>query len=311
MHYTGTIWRPPYEAGSLLLEATAGCTHHRCRFCTLYDDLPFHFRLAAPQTMEADLREAQICQYDPWLRLERKLQGIDEGPEYKRVFLTGANPFVLSFRRLMQIADLIHRHLPSARTIGCFARVTDMTGKTDAQLQALRDAGFTGLTIGIESGDDETLLYMRKGYIGEDIVRECRRLEDAGIAYSFFVLAGIAGAGRGQDNAVKTAAVCNYLHPWLVGPNMLTVYPESDLYEEMRAGRWQEAGELEKYQEIRTLVERLEISTEFAAMGASNMFELQASLPKDKERLLTQLDEILATYAEDRLRSYRVNLKSL
>ena len=41
MHYTGTIWRPPYESGSLLLEAAAGCTHHRCKFCTLYDELPF------------------------------------------------------------------------------------------------------------------------------------------------------------------------------------------------------------------------------------------------------------------------------
>ena len=44
MHYTGTIWRPPYEAESLLLEATAGCTHHQCKFCTLYADLPFPFR---------------------------------------------------------------------------------------------------------------------------------------------------------------------------------------------------------------------------------------------------------------------------
>ena len=42
MHYTGTIWRPPYEADSLIIEATAGCTHHRCKFCTLYEDLPFH-----------------------------------------------------------------------------------------------------------------------------------------------------------------------------------------------------------------------------------------------------------------------------
>ena len=46
MHYTGTIWRPPYESGSLLLEAAAGCTHHRCKFCTLYDELPFRFRLS-------------------------------------------------------------------------------------------------------------------------------------------------------------------------------------------------------------------------------------------------------------------------
>ena len=46
MHYTGTIWRPPYEASSLLLEATAGCTHHRCKFCTLYNDLPFRFRMS-------------------------------------------------------------------------------------------------------------------------------------------------------------------------------------------------------------------------------------------------------------------------
>ena len=46
MHYTGTIWRPPYEAYSLLVQVTAGCTHHSCKFCTLYEDLPFnlHFQ---------------------------------------------------------------------------------------------------------------------------------------------------------------------------------------------------------------------------------------------------------------------------
>ena len=59
MHYTGTIWRPPYESGSLLLEATAGCTHHRCKFCTLYDELPFRFRLSPLEDIEADLAEAQ------------------------------------------------------------------------------------------------------------------------------------------------------------------------------------------------------------------------------------------------------------
>ena len=30
MHYTGTIWRPPYESGSLLLEAAAVFNHDSC-----------------------------------------------------------------------------------------------------------------------------------------------------------------------------------------------------------------------------------------------------------------------------------------
>ena len=57
MHFTGTIWRPPYEANSLLIEVTAGCTHHKCKFCTLYDDLPFKFRMTPIEDVEADLKE--------------------------------------------------------------------------------------------------------------------------------------------------------------------------------------------------------------------------------------------------------------
>ena len=52
MHYTGTIWRPPYEASSLLLEVTAGCTHHKCKFCTLYADLPFQFQMSPLNDIE-------------------------------------------------------------------------------------------------------------------------------------------------------------------------------------------------------------------------------------------------------------------
>ena len=59
MHYTGTIWRPPYEADSLLLEVTAGCTHHKCKFCTLYAELPFKFRMSPLADVENDLLEAR------------------------------------------------------------------------------------------------------------------------------------------------------------------------------------------------------------------------------------------------------------
>lgn len=55
MHYTGTIWRPPYEAYSALVQVTAGCTHHKCKFCTLYEDVPFKFRI-----WDAGMREMFI-----------------------------------------------------------------------------------------------------------------------------------------------------------------------------------------------------------------------------------------------------------
>ncbi len=299
MHYTGTIWRPPYEASSLLLEATAGCTHHRCKFCTLYADLPFRFRMSPLEDMEADLKEAQ-----EWYHglMKRKVS---------RTFLTGANPFVMKYDRLMEIAERIRQYFPETETIGCFARITDITLKSDKELAALRAAGYDGLTIGMETADDEALQFMDKGYAAADILKQCRRLDEANIRYSFFYLTGISGAGRGEKGARATAAICNQLHPAIVGANMLTVYPDSGLYEEIRQGNWKEESEKEKYREIRVLVENLEIPTVFAAMGASNAFLMQGKLLEDKGKLLSLLDDIIENVGEDELRRYRESVRHL
>lgn len=299
MHYTGTIWRPPYEAASLLLEVTAGCTHHKCKFCTLYDDLPFDFRMSPMNDIEADLKEAQK-QYKLW-----------SNHRLIRAFLTGANPFVLKYERLMDIAALIHKYFPGIKTIGCFSRITDVTLKSDEELQELKNTGYDGLTIGIETGDNEALKFMNKGYGAEDILKQCRRLDQAGISYKFFYLASISGAGKGEAGAKATAEICNQLHPKLVGANMLTIYPNSELYQEIKKGNWVEESEIEKYKELKTLVENLNITTEFAALGDSNAIQLQGYLPRDKERLLAVLNEIISNVAEEDLRNYRKHLPHL
>jgi len=311
MHYTGTIWRPPYEASSLLLEVTAGCTHHKCKFCTLYNDLPFKFRMSPLEDVESDLREAQLWGTDPIAMLTARLQGLPKPERIQRAFLTGANPFVLKQERLMAISDLIRQYIPSVKTIGCFARITDVTLKSDEELASLHQAGYDGLTIGIETGDDKALQFMNKGYTAADIVKQCRRLDQAGIHYSFFYLASISGAGRGEIGAKATADVCNQLHPTLIGINMLTIYPESELYQEIQCGNWKEEREIEKYKEIRTLLDNLEIPTQFAALGASNAFQFHGTLPEDKDALAAALDKIIETVKEDDLREYRVNLRHL
>lgn len=311
MHYTGTIWRPPYEASSLLLEVTAGCTHHSCKFCTLYNDLPFKFRMSPLEDVESDLQDAQLWSTDPIAMLTARLQGLPRPERIQRTFLVGANPFVLKYERLMAIADLIQKYVPSVKTIGCFARITDVTTKSDEELASLHRAGYDGLTIGIETGDDEALRFMNKGYTAADIVKQCSRLDRAGIHYNFFYLVSISGAGRGEIGAKATADICNQLHPIMVGANMLTIYPDSELYQEIQLGNWNESGEIEKYKEIRTLLQHLEIPTQFAALGASNAFQFQGTLPEDKDALIAALDKIIDTVQEDDLRKYRKNLPHL
>lgn len=311
MHFTGTIWRPPYEAASLLLEVTAGCTHHRCKFCTLYDDLPFPFRMSPLADVEADLLEAQTVATSPLDRLAAALQGLPAGRTYSRAFLTGANPFVLKAERLLKIARLIGQYFPSVWTIGCFARITDVGLKTDRELAELKAAGYDGITIGVETGDARALNFMDKGYGPEDVLTQCQRLDGAGIGYNFFYLTGISGAGRGREGAVASAELFNRLHPRLIGSSMLTIYPNSRLYREIRAGNWQEAGELEKLDELRTLISCLGIPVTFAALGSSNAYQLQGNLPEDRERLLAAIDRICGEANEDELRLYRETLPHL
>ena len=311
MHYTGTIWRPPYEADSLLLEVTAGCTHHKCKFCTLYSDLSFKFRMSPMEDIESDLLEAQVLRTNPYSKMLTRLQGKEQPDPIRRVFLTGANPFVLDTEKLLKIASLIHKYFPSVDSIGCFARITDSVNKTDDELLALRQAGYNGLTIGVETGDDAALSFMHKGYTSGDILTQCKRLEQAEIEYGFFYLAGISGKGHGESGAKASAEILNQLHPFLIGPNMLTIYPESDLYLVIQNGNWEEESELEKYRELRTLVENLNISTYFAAMGASNLFQLRGRLPEDKEKILDSLEKIISEASEEDLRHYRKNLPHL
>ncbi len=299
MHYTGTIWRPPYEAASLLLEVTAGCTHHKCKFCTLYNDLPFKFKMSPMEDIECDLQE-----------MKRAVKGLSS-EHIDRVFLTGANPFVLSYNKLVAIAELIYKYLPLVKSIGSFARITDVAPKSDKELAKLRALGYDGLTIGIETGDNEALRFMNKGYTSTDIIEQCQRLDAADIHYSFFYLVSISGAGRGETGAKLMADICNQIHPTLIGANMLTIYPNSELFVEIQRGNWQEEGELEKYKEVRTLIENLQIPTVFAAMGASNAFQFYGQLPKDKEKLLSFLDEIIGNVSEEELQRYRKSVHHL
>ena len=294
MHYTGTVWRPPYEAWSALLQVTAGCTHHKCKFCTLYDDIPLKFRMSSMDEIEDDLEELYLYT-----------------PDVTRLFLVGANPFVLSTEKLRNIAYLAKQYLNRLRTIGCFARITDITPKSIQELKQLRSCGYNGITIGVETGDDEALTFMRKGYTSADILEQCSKLDEAGIEYNFFYLTGICGKDKSKQGVENTIKIFNQLNPKIIGASMLTIYPTSELYSEIQNGNWVEESETEKYNEMKMLINGLSIKTHFAALGASNAVQLHGNLPSDREELLSVIDEVISRFGEQELKLYRKNLKHL
>ena len=291
MHYTGNVIRPPHEARNVLLQVTVGCSHNKCTFCNIYDT---PFSVSPMHEIEEDLAEIRSVV-----------------PNCPRVFLLNGDAFALSFEKLRDIALKIREYLPQCRLIPMYAGITNIKNKTVEQLRELRELGITKLTIGIETGDDEVLARVNKGYTSLDTVQQCRKLDEAGMEYSIIYLLALAGHGGGEKNALESARVFNQIHPTHIGATSLTLLPGSPLHKDAIAGRFREAGELERARELYTLVKNLDIKTFFAANHVSNNAVVKGHLPEDKERMLAVLGEYIENYDEDAMRWRRDHLQSL
>ena len=141
MKYTGPVFRPPFEAHSLLLQVTVGCSHNKCTFCTMYRDTPF--QVESMEQIEKDLREA------------RQSYAL-----VRRIFLVNADPFVLSADKLKAIAEKINEIFPEIETIAMYASVKNIIDKTDEELKEL--VGHTPFEVlgGVVVGTVTALLYL-------------------------------------------------------------------------------------------------------------------------------------------------------
>ena len=286
LHFTGQVWRPPYEAQSQLLQLTSGCTWHKCKFCSLYHGTPF--RMSPLSEVEEDLKTIRQWQ-----------------PRARRVYLTGANPFALSYNKLLDVALLLRKYLPHLVSFGMFARVTDIVPKSVEELKNLHHLKLDSINIGIETAHDPTLERMNKGYRAVDILEQLSKLDVAGIRYNIFYLNGLGGKGNGIANAIATADVLNRLHPCIINIVSLTIFPESQLFREMADGIYEEEPEIERLVEMRTLIERLTIKTNLLGHHVSNTIPITGALPNDKAAIIAELDRAITSFPEKELKAYR------
>ena len=298
MHFTGRTWRPPYEAYSVIIQATSGCTYNKCKFCSLYHGECF--RMSPMDEFEHDL--AEIKSYQPHAR---------------RIFLTGANPFAMSYENLKLRALTVRDYLIKVQTIAMFASIRDIMPKSVRELRKLRAMGINGLSIGMESGDDKTLALMNKGYTAADIVEQLAKLDEAGIEYYLVYMTGLAGKGNGRRNALNTAETLNQISPYFVenpfflNIDSLTLFLDTELYQMAQRGEFIPAGEKERLEELITLLQNLRLRTRLQADTVSNFKPTTGFLPRDSERIVEELQCIINTVSEEEMTSYRDGLKSL
>lgn len=171
--------------------------------------------------------------------------------------------------------------------------------------------GINGLSIGTESGDDETLALAGKGYTAADILEQCRKLDEAGIEYYFVYMTGLAGKGGGRRNAVNSTALFSQLNPYFVSVDSLTLFPGTELYRMAQAGTFVSAGEKERLEELQMFIQNLQIRTHLLANSVSNFYPVTAYLPKEREKVVSELQYIVDTVSEEEMAAYRRGLKGL
>lgn len=292
MHFSSGINRPPYEANDGFLQVTSGCSHNTCRFCTLFADAPF--RVSDMDEVASDIRELARMNVP-----------------FRRIFLQGADPFVLSTNRLLEIADLVHMYLPSVESIGGYGRIDNVRNKSVEDLRKLVAAGYSNFYFGNESGDDVLLKRMDKGYDAEEIVTQCGKMDEAGMTYVLNFLGGLGGHGYGLDHARRTAEIINRTHPTLIYASELTLFPDTPLSRDVDDGRFVEATEEERLEEMKEFIRCLDIETVFKAEHVTIPIPVRGVLPRDKQRMLHQLDEEIEMAKNGDLDDFREQVRTL
>lgn len=316
--------RPPSEAHSLLLRVTRNCPWNKCLFCHTYKNQAFSRRSVAE--VKADIRQAkEISEHIRKLSWELGyggkisgdvvvFAGQRYGPEYQQIalwlykggtsaFLQDANNLSLPASQLAEIVAFLRETFPSLERVTSYARSASVAKKSLSELRELRDAGLTRIHIGLESGYDPLLEYMRKGVTAAAHIEAGIKVREAGMELSEYVILGLGGREMSAQHALATARVLSEISPHFIRLRTLAVNDMMPLAEKVADGEFVPLGEDDIVREERLLVENLDCraSTLLSDHSLNLLMEVNGHLPEDKEDMLAVIDRYLALPDQERL----------
>lgn len=271
MHYTGQVYRHPMEAYTPLLEVTAGCSHNKCSFCTMYRETPF--RVSPMEHIEEDLKELRSRE-----------------SSVKRIFLVNGDAFVLSTEKLVTIAEKIKAYFPEIETITGYTSIKNLNSKSLEDLKRLKALKYNQVHIGLESAYDPAIKQMNKGFTQAEAYENLEKLTKAGIEWDALIMTGVAGKGKGKIHIEETAKLLNTFPPYMVSVMTTSVSEGSELEILRDRGEFVECTELEKLEEEKLLLKLLEQEDGYF-FGSHNYNLVPVSGPlKDKQEIIEVIE---------------------
>ncbi|HNS56780.1 MAG TPA: radical SAM protein [Smithellaceae bacterium] len=283
MDYEGTIYRPPSEAYSLLLQVTTGCSHNNCTFCGNYSDKKF--KIKSLDIIKRDLQEARA--YGP----------------IEKVFLCDGDALIIPQARLEEMLSLINEYIPSVQRIGTYGNAKSILRKSVDELKKLRELGLKIIYLGVETGNVELLKKIKKGATYEQLVEAGRRVKEAGILLSATVILGLGSIEKSIEHAMDTARILTDMDPDYVGALTLMLVPGTELYADFQAGKFVLPDKFGFIRELYLIIANSSFTNcFFTANHASNYLPIRASLPQEKEKILSMISSVIDTRDLSRMR---------
>ncbi len=273
MRYEGTVYRPPSEASSLIIQLTIGCARNTCTFCAMYKDKTFRVR---------DLQEVVED-----LEMARKYY---QRIKVRRIFLADGDALIVKTQDLLYILNKCKEYFPEVERISVYGAPKDIIHKTPEELKQLKEAGLDMVYMGLESGDDQVLKEVKKGVTAAEMIEAGQKVRAAGMVLSMTIISGLGGKKLMREHALNSAKVISAIKPEFVGFLTLLLEPGTPMYEQYRAGELDLLSPGEVLDETQLFIENVDAEgTVFRANHASNYIPLAGALNAEKHIILEQI----------------------
>jgi radical SAM superfamily enzyme YgiQ (UPF0313 family) len=304
--------RPPSEARSLLLRVTRNCPWNRCEFCHIYKGHRFSLRTVEEVKKDIDAIRGIVTEIgaNPNSSVTNRSQQNSERHRSvriwlhsgaKTVFLQDADNLILRTKDLVEILTYLKSVFPSVERITTYSRARTVARKSLVELKDIHDAGLSRIHIGLESGYDPLLEIVQKGVTARDHIDAGKKVKEAEISLSEYIMPGLGGKSMSMMHAVETARVLSEINPDFIRVRTFKALPIMPIYRKIESGELQLLTDDELVAEEGLLIENLiGISSRFVSDHILNLLDLEGDLPGAKETMLAAIDQYLGLTQPER-----------